>query len=201
MKPTFRSGVNETFYISCLIFGQLLLTLSTFFWEENGRYSINASVMIILSMTFWIVGFQYLLTLFSGSDPWYSRLGLVYAIYGCVGGIAFGFEGLYSEVFGYSDKMGVEAYSRFPMQMNLVLFWSGPAFPLSILLIGIMLIVRKMVPAYVGIWIALGGIAFPVSRIIRIEWIAHLSDVLLLSAVIILPVLLKKKADLLKPIV
>jgi hypothetical protein len=77
--------------------------------------------------------------------------------------------------------------------MNIVLFWSGPAFPLSLLFLGIMLIIRKIVPVYVGVLIALGGVAFPVSRIIRIDWIAHISDLLLLSAVIIVPIILMKK--------
>jgi hypothetical protein len=149
--------------------------------------------MIILSMAFWIVGFQYFFELFAKRDRWYSRLGFLYAVYGCIGGIAFGFEGLYSEIFGFTDKMGVDAYSRFPIQMNIVLFWSGPAFPLSLLFLGIMLIIRKIVPVYVGVLIALGGVAFPVSHIIRIDWIAHISDLLLLSAVIIVPIILMKK--------
>ena len=81
--------------------------LSTFFWHDNGRYTVDASVLIILSMAFWSVGFVTLFALFADRNPWYARLGLLYAIYGCLGGIAFGFEGIYSELFSVSEKAGL----------------------------------------------------------------------------------------------
>lgn len=119
-------------------------------------------------------------------SPWYARLGLWYAVYGCVGGIAFGFEGLYSAIFDISDKIGVAAYERFPLQMNIVLFWAGPAFPLTLMILGIVLIIRKIGNKWINLLFTLGGIAFPISRISRIEWIAVVADILLLIPVVVI---------------
>jgi hypothetical protein len=172
-----------TFHSFCLVAGQLLMCASTFFWNTDGRYSVDGSVMIILSMVFWAAGLQGVFALFNEKNPWYARLGLLYALYGCFGGVGFGFEGLYSTIFGVTNKIGVTAHERFPLQMNLALYWSGPAFPLSMLLLGGFLIHRKFITPARGTLIILGAIAFPVSRILRTDWIAHLADLILLAGV------------------
>ena len=172
-------------YALALTAGQLLSGLSVFFWSDSGRHTPDASVLTILSMVFWSYGFVGLFGLFKQKSPWYSRLGLMYAFYGCLGGIAFGFEGLYSAIFSIHDKMGVEAYGRFPLQMNLVLFWSGPAFPITLLLFGIMFIAKKIDSSWIGILFIVGAVAFPISRVSRLGYIAHLADVILLVPIII----------------
>jgi hypothetical protein len=182
-----RIGLLAGFPFYCLIAGQGLMCLSSFFWAADGRYSINASVMIIISMVFWAAGLPAVFALFTEKHPWYARLGLLYAMYGCFGGAAFGFEGLYSALDG-SNKIGMEAYTSIPMQMNLVLFWPGPAFPLSMLILGIFLIYRKLANPITGALIILGAIAFPLSRIARITWIAHVADLVLLLGVIMLAI-------------
>ena len=172
-----------TFHGFCLISGQLLMGLSSFFWNADGRYTIDGSVIIILSMVFWAAGLQGVFALFNDKNPWYARIGRLYAMYGCFGGVGFGFEGLYSAIFSVGNKIGVAAYEKFPLQMNLALYWSGPAFPLSVLVLGIYLIYRKIVTPLTGTVIILGAIAFPLSRISRTEWIAHVADLLLLTGV------------------
>lgn len=159
---------------------------SSFFWNSDGGYSINAATIIILSMVFWAVGLQGVFAIFRNDNPWYARLGLLYAMYGCFGGVAFGFEGLFSELFQVGHKIGVAAHEKFPLQMNLVLYWSGPAFPLSMLILGGFLIYRKKAAVLTGILIILGAIAFPVSRIARTEWIAHMADLILLAGIVLL---------------
>jgi hypothetical protein len=176
-----RSQAQNSFPGICLIVGQLITAGSTFLWEDSGRHSVDASTMIILSMVFIAAGLPGVFDLFKDKNPWYARLGLLYAFYGCIGGVAFGFEGLFLAIFHNGDQIGVEAAKIFPTQMNLVLFWSGPAFPLSILVLGIMLWVRKIVTPVVAIILIIAAIGFPVSRIVRIEWLAHLDDLLLLA--------------------
>jgi hypothetical protein len=171
----------------CLIIGQLLHTLSTFYWDVNGRHLINGSVMVILAMSFWAVGFVGLFNLFREKNPWYARLGLWYAFYGCLGGIGFGFEGLYSVIFQV-EKIGMTAYEKFPLQMNLVLYWAGPAFPLTLLIMGILLMVRKIAPWWIGLMIAAGAIVFPVSRVTRIPSVAHIADIVLLIPIVFISV-------------
>jgi hypothetical protein len=176
---------DRRFWFLCLIIGQSIETLSTFFWLDTGRHTINGSVLVILGMVFWMAGFIGLFEFFKEKNPWYSRIGLLYAFYGCLGGVAFGFEGFYSEAIG-DTKIGVDIFAQFPLQTNLVLFWAGPAFPLSLLLLGIMMIVRKVQPTWISILIIVGAVAFPISRISRIEWVAHLADVILLLPLCVL---------------
>jgi hypothetical protein len=186
-----KLDMNDTrtdtiFGYGSLIVGQTLHTVSTFLWTDNGRHSIDASVLIILAMVFWAYGFIYLFTMFKEKNPWYFRLGLMYALYGCLGGIAFGFEGLYSAIFSISDKIGVDAYNKYPAHINLVLYWAGPAFPLSLLLFGIMLLIKKAAPWTVGMLFVIGAVAFPISRILRIDLVAHIADFVLLMPLIFL---------------
>lgn len=175
---------SDKFYIWCLGIGQLLTLISSFLWNDNGRHSVDASTLIVLSMVFWAAGFGGLFKLFEDNTPWYAKLGFVYAIYGCIGGVAFGMEGIFSIIFHDGDKIGVEAQRLFPTQLNLVLFWAGPAFPLSLIIMGIMMLVKKVTSPWVGIMFIIAGIGFPVSRILRIEWIAVVDDVMLLGGIV-----------------
>ncbi len=178
-----NNKTDTIFWASCLVLGQTLNTLSSFYWESTGRYSMTGSVLIILAMVFWAVGFVGLFGLLKKESPWFSRFGLLYAFYGCLGGIAFGFEGLYSTIFDLSDQVGLEAFEKYPLHMNLVLFWAGPAFPLTLLLFGVMWIFHRKSARWIGLAMAFGGILFPISRILRIELVAHLADLVLLVPV------------------
>jgi hypothetical protein len=184
--------MNRLFYAIALVIGQIINIVSTFYWHDDGRYSINASLFIILAMVFWAVGFNGLFDLFKEKKPWYARIGLLYALYGCIGGAGFGFEGIYSEIFNVSEKIAVTAYQKYPLQMNVSLFWSGPAFPLSLMIIGFMFIYQK-INSFWGVLFILGGIAFPVSRILRIESVAHLADIVLLIPLVLMLVDAVKK--------
>src|SRR5689334_12247309 len=104
------------FHSFCLLAGQALMCISSFFWNADGRYSIDGSVIVILSMVFWAAGLQGVYAMFNKKNPWYARLGLLYAMYGCFGGVGFGFEGLYSMIFDVDTKIGVTAYQKFPLQ-------------------------------------------------------------------------------------
>ena len=72
------------------------------------------------------------------------------------------------------------AWAQFPTTFNLTFFWPGPLFPLSLLILGAMLIRTKSIPLWAGLLICLAAIAFPVSRIPRIPLVAHAADVLML---------------------
>lgn len=180
------SRLDYRFWAISLVLGQLLFSLTTFFWKTNGRYSVNGSTVMEMAMLFWAIGIIGLFEVLKEKTPIYARWGLLYAMYGVFGGVAFAFEGVYSEIFNVSDKIGVEAHKLFPTQMNILLFWSGPAFPLSLLVLGIVYIRTKSFSWWVGLLIALGALAFPLSRISRTPWIAHVSDLLLLMPVCVI---------------
>lgn len=174
---------DRRFTAVMLVIGQILFVITTFLWEENGRYSINAGTLMVFSMLFWTIGFYGLFDWIKEKLFVYSRIGLIYALYGIAGGFAFAFEAVYTEAFNLPGKISVEAHKLYPVQMNLVLFLSGPAFPLTLLILGIMLAVTGKVNWITGILFAFGGISFPLGRILRIQWVSHLTDLILLIAV------------------
>jgi hypothetical protein len=184
MKTSYHDNI---LYGASMIAGQAMSAASTFFWDQAGTYTVNGSTILILGMIFWALGLVGLFGSIQQKLPIYSRLGLVYGFYGCLGGIAFGFEGLYATVLGES-KIGVGAYQQFPMQMNLVLFWAGPAFPLTLFMFGIVILWRRVYSLACGLLMVAGAIGFPVSRILRKQLVAHTVDLLLLAAVVMVAI-------------
>ncbi len=183
---------NLNFQLACMLIGHLLFYCSTFFWTEAGTYSVHSATFMFISMVFWALGFVGLFGQLSSELPIYSRIGLLYAFYGAFGGAAFAMEGLFIEIFGLSEKAGVEAAEAFPLALNLILYQSGPAFPLSLLILGIVLAFKKKITWISGILLSLSGIAFPLGRIMRKVELAHLTDILLLVAVVWIVFQLKK---------
>ena len=117
--------------------------------------------------------------------PYYYPIGLLIAIYGCcVGGVSFGFLGFFSSIFHISHETYITTLAQYPLSANLLLFWSGPLFPLSLLVLSVHLVRKKVIVVWLGILLGLGAIAFPVSRIPRIEILAHIADLLLAIPII-----------------
>ena len=162
-----------------LIIAPLIFGISTFFWQ-NGEYGVNGGTMLAVATIFWILAFMGLFDLLKEKSPRYATWGLLIAIAGCISGANFGFVGVYSEVFNISHQNYIQQLSKYPVSANILLFWSGPLFPLSLLVLGIMLGKTRSVPLWVAISISVAAILFPLSRIPRIEWIAHLADGLLM---------------------
>jgi len=163
----------------CLVIAPLLFLISTFFWVD-GQYDVTAATLICLSTVFWIPALYALFGLLKCSMPYYAVIGLLVAIYGCcMGGLGFGMLGYLSTIFKISHHDYLVALQQYPVTSGLLFFWSGPLFPLSLLVLAVNLIRKKAVPAWLGTLICLAAIAFPVSRIPRIALIAHLTDLLL----------------------
>lgn len=163
-----------------LIIAPLAFGASTFFWR-NGEYGVTGGTILVLSMIFWIPAFIGLFELLKDKMPRYTSIGYLIAIYGCISGVNFGMVGVFSEVFSISHDTYLSVAAKHSFAFNLLLFWSGPLFPLSLLILGINLIRKKAIQVWTGVLICLGAIAFPVSRIPRIEFIAHFADLLLVT--------------------
>jgi hypothetical protein len=161
-----------------LVIAPLLFGASTFFWT-NGEYGVTGGTVLALATVFWIMAFVTLFDKLKPEMPLYSSIGLVIAIYGSISGNNFGMVGVFSEAFDISHDTYLNKASEYPLGFNLLLFWAGPLFPLSLFVLGINLMRKKVVPGWVGIMICLGAIAFPLSRIPRIEMIAHAADLLI----------------------
>lgn len=162
-----------------LLLAPLLMFASSFFWI-NGEYGVAGGTIVIISTVFWIVTMIYLFGLLKIKMPRIAQWGLLISIFGFVSGGLFGFVGVMTEIFGISHQTYIDQFENYPISTGILLFWSGPLAPLSLILLGILFLKAKTTNPWIAIMIIIGGIAFPVSRISRNEWIAHVSDILLL---------------------
>jgi hypothetical protein len=161
------------------IIAPLLFGISTFFWK-NGEYGVTAATLLCLSMVFWIPALTAVFGLLKNEMPYYYLIGLLIAIYGCcMGGIGFGLLGYFSTVFSISHQAYLKTLEQYPVSSGLLLFWAGPLFPLSLLVLGINLILKRVTERWLGLVLCLAAIVFPLSRISRIEIVAHMADLLL----------------------
>jgi hypothetical protein len=164
----------------CLIAGPLLMAISTFFWQNDGRYSPAGGTFVALSTLFWIIGWMALFEMAKTKMPRYAAWGLLVAIFGCISGSNFGFADFYSYVFKIPHEVYLQRLAEYPISSNILLFQSGPLFPLSLLVLGFVFMKIRVVPLWVSILICAGAILFPLSRISRIPNLAHASDLLML---------------------
>ena len=162
-----------------LIVAPALMVASTFFWT-NGEYSVPCATLLILSIFFWIPAFSGLFGLTKNTMPRYSVYGLWVAVFGCISGVCFAFLGYLTSIFEISHQQYLAKLSLYPFSSQLLLFGSGPLFPLSVFVLGIVLARSGAVPAWQAILFSLAGIAFPLSRITRIQSIAHVADLFFL---------------------
>lgn len=174
-----RQSNNQIVYGVSLVFAPLLMFISGFFWI-NGEYGVKGGTILILSTVFWIVSMIYLFGLLKVTMPKIAQWGLLISIFGFVSGGLFGFVGVIAEIFNISHQSYIEAFEKYPVSTGILLFWSGPLAPLSLIFLGIIFLKAKTVNPGIAIIIIIGGIAFPASRISRNEWIAHIADILLL---------------------
>jgi len=163
----------------CLIFAPLLFAASTFFWQE-GEYGVEAAILIIFSMFFWIPALTGLFSLIRNEMPRYAVWGLWIAVFGCISGVCFAFLGYLATVFNISHEQYLNSLSHYPITSQVLLFGSGPLFPLSILVLGINLLVKRSTPVWISVLFCVAAITFPLSRIARIEWMAHIADLAML---------------------
>lgn len=173
----------------CLIVAPAVQALSTFFWNGH-RQGITAGALIVIATVCWIVGVVAVFRLIEPRVPRFAAIGLPAAIYGCVGGTAFGVQGMNEELFNVSHAEAVRLLNEHPLAA-IVGFWiAGPLFPTSMFVLGLVLARIRAVPVATGLLISAGAIAFPLSRIPREVVIAHLADLILLISFAHLGVLL-----------
>ena len=116
---------------SILNFGELLLLLLLYynffphFFGRTENMVCREERFLIFSCIFWIIALTGLFELLKEKMPYYSRIGLIIAIYGYVVGINFGFIGFYSEVFNISHQTYIASVPRYSFYFNGLLFWPG----------------------------------------------------------------------------
>ena len=174
-----------------LILAPLLQAVSTFFWTD-GEYGVTGGTILIFSMIFWIPALLFLFSLVAFKKPTYSAWGFLIAVYGFVSGVNFGFLGVLTEVFSIPHEKYLQDLSKYPVSSNLLLFQAGPLAPLSLGVLGMVMFFTKVVDWKIAMLITLGGILFPLSRISRVELIAHIADTVQLIPMTVLGITLMK---------
>ncbi len=123
---------------------------------------------------------SYLFGLLKTRMPGIAQWGLLIAIFGFFSGGLFGFVGVLTEIFDISHQTYIDAFAKYPVSTGLLLFWSGPLAPLSLILLGVFFLRTKTTKSWAAVMLIVGGLVFPASRISRNEWLAHLADIILL---------------------
>jgi hypothetical protein len=178
---------STLFQRTVLIMAPVVSAVSTFFWND-GEYGTTGGTLLIMALFFWIPALDALFSLVKDRMPRYAQWGYFIALFGCISGMNFGSLGYYSEVFNISHEAYLEALSKYPISSGILLFWAGPLFPLSILVLSVILWRTGIVATWICICLGLAAIAFPISRIPRISLVAHIADLLFLFPMIALAI-------------
>ena len=179
MQSTIISNNEQRLYKSSLFLAPFIFSLSTFFWK-NGEYGVTGGTFLFFASVFWIPAFIGLFGLLKHQMPVYAIWGLLIAIFSCFVGANFGFVGIYSEVFNIDHQTYIQEFAKYPVSSNILLFATGPLFPLSVLVLSINLWRTHSIAGWISSLLCVGAIIFPLSRISRIPIIAHIADLFLL---------------------
>jgi hypothetical protein len=180
MNTSAKSSLLRHIGLFSLIFAPLCTVVGQFFWH-HGVLGITAGIWQVYSYFFWIFAFHLMFQQLETPLPRYASIGFFVAVFSCIGGNNFGVEGIYSELMEVRDLAALDTlHTKLGGAAAFYLFLPGLLFPLSLLVLGINLIRTKTIPMWIGVLFCVSAIGFPLSRIPRIDLIAHLDNLLLL---------------------
>lgn len=172
----------------CLILGPAVQAVESFFWKDDYQGITSGSLAVIAAVC-WITGLFAVFRLLEERAPGYAAVALPLAVYGCIGGVTFGVQGMHEELFGVPHAESVQMIGEHP-QAAFAAFWiAGPLFPLGVFALGCVLARVKVVPLPTGVLMCVAALVFPLSRVPDEVAVAHLGDVLLLLPFVHLGVL------------
>ena len=175
---------DELLYGLSLLLAPVLLGLSTLLWE-GGSLGRQGGVLQLYSFVLWIPAHLGLLALVRPSAPRFAAWGQLLVAAAGISGACWAMDGIYLDVCG--ELLGKELETRALIDAMgsvapLVLLIPGAFFPLSNLMIGVALWRSRRAPTWNALLLCLAGVAFPISRIPRIQPLAHAVDLLLVIA-------------------
>jgi hypothetical protein len=162
---------------AALFAGPVIFAASPFFWVD-GHYGVNGGILIALSMAPWVYGLIGEYERLRERVPRVAGLWLLVLLIGMSGTIAFGLQGFFEGVLGVEGRAALARFGDYPPQSVLVLWIPGPFFPLSLLVFGVLIGWTRMSPWWVSVLICLAAVAFPLGRVLRLEWVAYIADLL-----------------------
>ena len=186
MAPT-SSPPTTALWGASLVAAPLLSAASTFFWTD-GEYGLDGGLLGILASVFWGLGFVGVFGLLRERYPVYAAAGLLVAMYGVIAGALFAFEDLHAAALGISHGRSTEALAQHPVHAALALWLPGPVYYLNLIVLAVALVRAGQIPRWTGGLIGLAGALYPMSRIPRVQLLAHAADLLLLIPMVYLGV-------------
>lgn len=176
MRPEHR------LYGLCLILAPLLLATATLFWD-GPSVGLAGGVLTVYSFTCWIGVFLAFAARLRPRMPGVALAVASAGVLGSVAGTNFGVEGVVEgglDIADVSEAVLLQAGLPENAAMVLAFFLPGALFPLTLLFSAAALMRAKAIPFWCGALLCLGAIAFPLSRIPRVQWVALMADMLLL---------------------
>jgi hypothetical protein len=161
-----------------LLLGPAIFATSPLFWVD-GHYGITGGMLIALAMVPWVYGLIGEYERLRECVPTLAGLWLLLLLFGMLGSIAFGLQGFFEGVFDITERASLAALDDYPPQSVLVLWLPGPTFPLALLIFGLLLERNRMSPRWVAILICIAAIMFPLARVLRVDWVAYIADLLM----------------------
>ncbi len=164
-----------------LVLGAALNAAAGFFWKGDGPDATGAP-LAALGLACWLIGLADLYQRIRPRAPRATAVLFPVTVFGVTGGIAFSVQALHEVMFGVSHARAVDLLGGYPFAANTLYWICGPLFPLSLVALGLLVARVRAAPVPAGMLLALGGAAFPLSRITREEILVHAADLLLLAA-------------------
>ena len=180
MENSLYAKAQRQVWTVSLILAPVFIIIAQFFWHE-GMVTGTAGWLQVLAYTFWILAFHGMFSLIKEKMPVYASLGLIIAVYACIGGNNFGIDGVYMEAFGVNNlEQAQSMHDNFGIAKIITLYLPGALFPLSLLALGILYAIKKIVPLWIAFLLIIAALGFPLSRIPREPLYAHMDNLLLL---------------------
>ncbi|WP_460806462.1 hypothetical protein [Micromonospora zhanjiangensis] len=153
----------------CLVAAPAIQAGSTFFWRDQYQGTVAGALIVVASVC-WIVGLVAVFRAIEHRVPRYAAVGLPLAVYGAIGGVCFGVQGIQEELFGVPHSEAVSLVNLHPLAAYLAFWFPGPLFPLSLFVLGLVLARLRAVPPALGVLISVAAVVFPASRIPGSRW-------------------------------
>lgn len=177
MNTSRADQLQDTVSGVCMIMASLLLLISSVA-GGLGRDRLDGTIGLYAFFLF-IFAVLGLTRLLWDRAPRVAVALRLLAIFGCVGSVGFGVTTAFlgaAEQAGASEATLRDLEEIYGFGLPLLLQLPGITFPLSMVLLGIVLWRTRAVPAWTGIALALAGVAYPLGRAPDIQVLFYVAD-------------------------
>lgn len=195
-----KTQLQQNIWTASMIAAPLILAIAQFYWVD-GVLTATAGALQVLSFLCWIFAFQGMFHHIRHAYPNYAVWGFCLAVYGCLAGNNFGVDGIYIDAYKVLVNDPTARFSAKTGGAALVAFFiPGILAPLSWFVLGALFLAHRKVPAWVAVLLMIAAVGFPLSRMPRIGWLAHLDNALLLISMVLIALRLHRAADPAQPV-